>query len=58
MVPDTYADLFWSYTAVWVILAVYIGVLGFRVASLERLIARLNQSRGGDESAAVCNSKR
>jgi hypothetical protein len=58
MVPDTYADLFWSYTAVWVILAVYIGVLGFRVAALERLVARLEQSRRSDESAAICNSKR
>jgi hypothetical protein len=58
MVPNTYADLFWSYTAVWVILAVYIGVLGFRVAALERLLARLGTDRSGDESAAVCNSKR
>ncbi len=58
MVPDTYADLFWSYTAIWVILAVYIGVLGFRVAALERLIARLDKNRSGNESAAVCNSKR
>ena len=58
MVPDTYADLFWSYTAVWVILAVYIGILGFRVTALERLIGRFDHSRRSDESAAVCNSKR
>jgi CcmD family protein len=58
MVPDTYADLFWSYTAVWVVLAVYIGTLGFRVATLERMIGRIDKSRSGDESTTVCNSKR
>jgi hypothetical protein len=58
MVPDTYADLFWSYTAVWVILAIYIGILGVRVAALERLLGRFDQNRRSDESAAVCNSKR
>jgi len=39
MVPDTYPDLFWSYTAVWCVLVVYIAVLGVRVARLERKVS-------------------
>ena len=40
MTPNTYADLFWSYTAVWVILAVYIYCLGARLKKLEQLVSR------------------
>jgi CcmD family protein len=40
MAPNTYDALFWSYTAVWVILGVYIVILGARVARLERLLPR------------------
>ena len=58
MVPDTYPDLFWSYTAVWFVLAVYIITLGVRVARLERSLSRGSLSQGEHESAAVCNSKR
>jgi hypothetical protein len=35
MTPDTYDSLFWSYTAVWAILVIYIGLLGVRVRRLE-----------------------
>jgi CcmD family protein len=35
MTPDTYDSLFWSYTAVWVVLVLYIGTLGVRVRRLE-----------------------
>ena len=35
-VPDTFPDLFWAYTIIWVILAVYIISLGFRLSKLER----------------------
>jgi CcmD family protein len=35
MTPDTYDSLFWSYTAVWVILVLYIATLGARVRRLE-----------------------
>jgi hypothetical protein len=58
MVPDTYADLFWSYTAVWSVVAVYVGILGYRVSSLERLLSRKERERSNHESSAVCSSER
>jgi CcmD family protein len=61
MVPDTYPDLFWSYTVVWVVLGVYIAILGARVAKLERSLSQLSsssQAQDEHEPAAVCNSKR
>ena len=33
---DTYPDLFWSYTVVWVLLTAYIVVLGFRMYRVEQ----------------------
>lgn len=63
MVPDTYADLFFSYSAVWVCLALYIIFLGLRVSRLERTLPDI--STGGKEqcgthesSGTCCNSKR
>jgi len=35
-VPNTMPDLFWAYTAVWAILAIYIWRLGVRLSALER----------------------
>ncbi len=35
MTPDTFDSLFWSYTAVWFFLAVYVVSLGIRVKRLE-----------------------
>ena len=58
MAPDTYSDLFWCYTAVWFCLAVYIGLLGVRVARLERGQTPLLGRSKEHGSAAVCNSKR
>jgi CcmD family protein len=61
MVPDTYPDLFWSYTVVWVVLGVYLVLLGARVAKLERSLSRQSSSSHAQdehEPAAVCNSQR
>jgi len=44
MAVDTYPDLFWAYTVVWGILAIYICLIGARVARLERSL------RGGQQS--------
>lgn len=38
MTVDTYPDLFWAYTVVWSILALYIAVLGARLRRLERTL--------------------
>ena len=35
MTPDTFDSLFWSYTAVWFFLAVYVISLGIRVKRIE-----------------------
>jgi CcmD family protein len=35
-VPNTIPELFWGYTALWAILAVYILSLGARLARLEK----------------------
>jgi CcmD family protein len=49
MVPDTFPSLFWSYNAIWGVLAVYIITLGLRVSRLER---RLSEKKDrADESA-------
>jgi CcmD family protein len=40
MTPDTFPSLFWSYTAVWAILAVYIVTLGVRLSRLEKRFSR------------------
>ena len=34
--PNTMPDLFWAYTAVWTILALYILSLGRRISRLEK----------------------
>jgi CcmD family protein len=33
--PDTFSALFWAYTAVWLILSVYVWGLGVRLKKLE-----------------------
>jgi CcmD family protein len=58
MVPDTYSDLFWSYTAVWFILSVYVAFLGYRVSALERSVTGQQGGRSSDESAASTRSSR
>ena len=44
MTPDTFPSLFWSYTAVWVVLAIYIVTLGVRLARLEKQISQKKES--------------
>jgi CcmD family protein len=46
---NTYPDLFWSYTAVWVALALYIAFLGRRLSKLERSLPK-------DSNDTSCNA--
>jgi CcmD family protein len=56
MAVDTYPDLFWAYTAVWVIVVLYVALMGTRLARLERLVRDGRQSQARD--AGCCDSKR
>ena len=56
MTVDTYPDLFWAYTAVWVILAIYIAAIGARLARLERTLSK--EISGQVNRAECCDSKR
>lgn len=66
MAVDTYPDLFWAYTAVWVILAVYIAAIGGRLARIERALgsAQFGSDRNSEDAdsqgigARCCDSKR
>jgi CcmD family protein len=44
MTPDTFPALFWSYTVVWVLLALYIVTLGVRLSRLERRLSKGEES--------------
>ncbi|MEN9845035.1 MAG: hypothetical protein RIS36_182 [Pseudomonadota bacterium] len=44
MTPDTFPSLFWSYTAVWAILAVYIVTLGVRLSRLEKRFSQIEDA--------------
>lgn len=44
MTPDTFPSLFWSYTAVWAVLAVYIVTLGVRLSRLEKKLSQEKES--------------
>lgn len=44
MTPDTFPSLFWSYTAVWAVLAVYIVTLGVRLSRLEKQLSQDKES--------------
>jgi CcmD family protein len=46
MTPDTFPALFWSYTAVWVILGVFILSLGVRLRKVEKKL--------GENSKGCC----
>jgi len=46
---NTYPDLFWAYTAVWVALALYIAFLGRRLSKLERFLPK-------DSNNTSCNT--
>ncbi len=47
MTPDTFPSLFWSYTAVWVILAVYIVTLGVRLSRVEKRFSKNEEATHG-----------
>lgn len=53
MTPDTFPSLFWSYTAVWVVLVGYVATLGIRLARIERAIARQEEARNGGKKRAA-----
>lgn len=46
-VPNTFPSLFWGYTVLWAILAVYILFIGMKLRSLER---RMRGGGSEDES--------
>lgn len=46
MAVDTYPDLFWAYTAVWVVITLYIAWLGARLVRLERSRGDRRQAPG------------
>jgi CcmD family protein len=56
MTVDTYPDLFWAYTAVWAILAIYIASLGARLKRIERSIGSCGASHR--DVVGCCDSKR
>lgn len=35
-VPNTFPDLFWAYTIIWILLSVYILYLGCKLSKLEK----------------------
>ena len=43
VVPNTFPDLFWGYTAIWLVLGVYIISLGIRLSRAERKIDLLTK---------------
>lgn len=45
-VRNTFPDLFWGYTAIWILLGLYIVYLGFRLARLEK---RVRDNGGKDK---------
>lgn len=51
MTPDTFPSLFWSYTAVWVILGVYIVSLGYRLSKIERSMTDRREGHDGSGSS-------
>jgi CcmD family protein len=53
MTPDTFPSLFWSYTAVWVVLSVYIATIGLRVSKVERSLSKSRESRNDASTSAV-----
>lgn len=50
-VVNTYPDLFWAYTAVWGVLAVYLWRLVSRISRIEAAF------KAGKEGGGCCNGK-
>ena len=53
MTPDTFPSLFWSYTAVWAVFAIYIATLGMRIARVEK---QLGQQQGSSCERTTCGN--
>lgn len=53
MTPDTFPSLFWSYTVVWVVLSVYIALIGLRVSKVERTLSKSGEARNDASKSAV-----
>ena len=47
---DSFPALFWGYTALWAVLAIYIWTLGSRVSRLERSVTEV---KGGVDGSAI-----
>ncbi len=54
MTVDTYPDLFWAYTVVWGILAVYIAALGSRLKRIERSLGACGDRPVVDKEGSSC----
>jgi CcmD family protein len=50
MTPDTFPSLFWSYTAVWLLLGVYIVSLGIRLRKVENKLSKGSKRCCGQDS--------
>jgi len=53
MTPDTFPSLFWSYTVVWVVLSVYIAMIGLRVSKVERKLSKSGEQSNDASRSAV-----
>jgi CcmD family protein len=49
-VPNTFPALFYGYTAIWLILGVYIISLGFRLSRLEKILRDRSPAAGASAS--------
>ncbi|MDC0358964.1 CcmD family protein [Oligoflexia bacterium] len=50
-VPNTFPSLFWAYTIVWCLIALYVFSLARRVSKLEKTTSSCNIEGGADENA-------
>jgi CcmD family protein len=44
MVPDTFPDLFYSYSAVWIIMLVYVVLMARRLSRIEKKLSAQDES--------------
>lgn len=52
MTPDTLPWLFWSYTAIWVIVVLYVLSLGLRLSKIEKDLERSEERSENDRPTA------
>ena len=48
---DTFPSLFWSYTAIWAVLVVYVVFLAARLSKIEKELEK-DEERGHDDGIA------